>query len=237
MVSLYRGLVCGHNGISARCAAEIAGTHGRRHAVPVDFLKLSLVRRRQGNQDVDGCIPHPRGHEGRKKQEKRLEENNDLPPVQQIVFLELGPYPFREQDAQGKRDDGEEVKGDFLDIAFRKVEPEEHDIPCLRIGKDMPSRDVGVDIKESSRHRQQGAEQERFRYLNVFAVFHPLIQPERRLSLGKSLDAPAGSFSPCGRAAGRIPVCLRSATFCRKYLERNGVNRYPRWIEKSSKAM
>ena len=148
-----------------------------------------------------------------KNQEKRLEENNDLPPVQQIVFLELGPYPFREQDAQGKRDDGEEVKGDFLDIAFRKIEPEEHDIPCLRIGKDMPSRDVGVDIKEPSRHRQQGAEQERFRYLNVFAVFHPLIQPERRLSLGTLPDAPAGSFSPCGRAAGRIPVCLRSATF------------------------
>lgn len=105
----------------------------------------------------------------------------------------------------GKRDDGEEVKGDFLDIAFRKVEPEEHDIPCLRIGKDMPSRDVGVDIKESSRHRQQGAEQERFRYLNVFAVFHPLIQPERRLSLGKSPDAPAGSFSPVG---GRLAVFL-----------------------------
>ena len=219
-------------------AAEIAGTHGRRHAVPVDFPEaFHLYGADEGNQDVDGCIPHPRGHEGRKKQEKRLEENNDLPPVQQIVFLELGPYPFREQDAQGKRDDGEEVKGDFLDIAFRKVEPEEHDIPCLRIGKDMPSRDVGVDIKESSRHSQQGAEQERFRYLNVFAVFHPLIQPERRLSLGKSPDAPAGSFSPCGRASGRIPVCLRSATFCRKYLERNGVNRYPRWIEKSSKAM
>lgn len=170
------------------------------------FLKLSTCTAQTKEiRNVDGCIPHPRGHEGRKKQEKRLEENNDLPPVQQIVFLELGPYPFREQDAQCKRDDGEEVKGDFLDIAFRKVEPEEHDIPCLRIGKDMPSRDVGVDIKESSRHRQQGAEQERFRYLNVFAVFHPLIQPERRLSLGKSPDAPAGSFSPVG---GRLAVFL-----------------------------
>ena len=88
-------------------AAEIAGTHGRRHAVPVDFPEaFHLYGADEGNQDVDGRIPHPRGHEGRKKQEKRLEENDDLPPVQQIVFLELGPYPFREQDANammGKR--------------------------------------------------------------------------------------------------------------------------------------
>ena len=234
---MYRGLVCDIMEYLLGSAAEIAGTHGRRHAVPVDFPEaFHLYGADEGNQDVDGRIPHPRGHEGRKKQEKRLEENNDLPPVQQIVFLELGPYPFREQDAQGKRDDGEEVKGDFLDIAFRKIEPEEHDIPCLRIGKDMPSRDVGVDIKEPSRHRQQGAEQERFRYLNVFAVFHPLIQPERRLSLGKSPDAPAGSFSPVG---GRLAVFLFACVPqpFRRYLERNGVNRYPRWIEKSSKAM
>lgn len=120
-------------------AAEIAGTHGRRHAVPVDFPEaFHLYGADEGNQDVDGCIPHPRGHEGRKKQEKRLEENNDLPPVQQIVFLELGPYPFREQDAQGKRDDGEEVKGDFLDIAFRKVEPRSTTFPVCALAKTCP---------------------------------------------------------------------------------------------------
>ena len=142
-------------------AAEIAGAHGRRHTVPIDFSEtFHLYGTDEGNQDVDGSIPYLRGHEGRKKEKKRLKENNDLPPVKQIVFLEFGPYPLREQDAQGKRDDGEKVKGDFLEVAFRKIQPKEHDIPRLCVGKDLSPRDVRVDIKETSRHRQQGAEQE-----------------------------------------------------------------------------
>ena len=37
--------------------------------------------------------------------------------------------------------------------------------------------------------------------------------------------------------ADSVPVHLRPAAFYRNRLRRNGVNRYPRWIEKSSKAM
>ena len=78
--------------------------HGKHIQVSESFLLCALLTMTGGFLDVYTYIT--RGHEGRKKQEKRLEENNNLPPVQQIVFLEFGPYPFREQDAQGKRDDG-----------------------------------------------------------------------------------------------------------------------------------
>ena len=134
-------------------AAQIPRTHRRGEGVALDLSEaLHLQRADEGDEGVHSGIAGLR-HKGGRYEHGKLDQDDDLPPVQGGIFAKAALYHLRDDDTDEKGEDRHQVILCPNEISLEQIYPEEDDVAGLRVCEYPPPRHKRVGVEKAPGER------------------------------------------------------------------------------------